>query len=199
MRLALKLHPNSFCTAVTGVDVDVTRPHDGNLSLSYITTGKIADLRLPLVAVSARADELWRSSCFEAFIRAAPGEAYYEFNFAPSTQWAAYRFDGYRTGMRAASEIAAPRIEVQSAPECYTLRATLDLANLPTPSLRSPRAGEGREGDCNSASRRSSKKPAAGNHIGRWRIRRASRISIMPIALLMNFASLAAISPPPCG
>ena len=146
MRLALKLHPDSFCTAVTGVDVDVTRPHDGNLSLSYITTGKIADLRLPLVAVSARADELWRSGCFEAFIRAAPGEAYYEFNFAPSTQWAAYRFDGYRTGMRAASEIAAPRIEVQSTPECYTLRATLDLANLPTPSLRSPARGGGKGG-----------------------------------------------------
>ena len=33
--------------------------------------------------------------------------------------------------MRVATEIGAPRIEVQSAPECYTLRATLDLANLP--------------------------------------------------------------------
>ena len=128
MRLALKLHPDSLCAAVTGVDVEVTRPNDGSLSLSYVVTGKIGDLRLPPVAASARADELWRSTCFEAFIRAAPDEAYYEFNFAPSTQWAAYRFDGYRTGMRVATEIGAPRIEVQSAPERYTLQATLDLS-----------------------------------------------------------------------
>ena len=131
MRLALKLHPHSLCAAVTGVEVDVTRQQDGSLCLSYIVTGKIADLRLPPVAASARADELWRSTCFEAFICAAPGAAYYEFNFAPSTQWAAYRFDGYRTGMRVATEIAAPRIEVQSAPERYALQATLDLSSLP--------------------------------------------------------------------
>ena len=143
MRLALKLHPDSLCAAVTGVNVDVARQHDGNLSLSYIVTGKIADLRLPLVAASARADELWRSTCFEAFIRAAPGEAYYEFNFAPSTQWAAYRFDGYRTGMRAATEIAAPRIEVQSAPERYTLQATLDVSSLPSTSLDARGGGKG--------------------------------------------------------
>jgi len=131
MRLALKLHPDSLCAAVTGVDVDVARQDDGTLSLSYVVTGEIGDLRLPPVTAPARADELWRSTCFEAFIRAAPGEAYYEFNFAPSTQWAVYRFDGYRTGMRAVAEIAAPRIEVQSEPERYTLRAPLDLSALP--------------------------------------------------------------------
>lgn len=131
MHLALKLHPDSLCPAVTGIDVDVADQHDGSLWLSYVVTGKIGNLRMPSVAASARADELWRGTCFEAFIRAAPGEAYYEFNFAPSTQWAAYRFDGYRAGMRAAPEIGAPRIEVQAAPETYTLRAALDLSNLP--------------------------------------------------------------------
>jgi len=37
-----------------------------------------------------------------------------------------------------------------------------------------------------SVSRRSSKKPAAVNHTGRWRIRPASRISTIPIALRSN-------------
>jgi hypothetical protein len=60
-------------------------------------------------------------------VRSSPGEAYEEFNFAPSTQWAAYRFDGYRRGMRVANEIAAPRITVQSAPERFTLAATLEF------------------------------------------------------------------------
>ena len=33
------------------------------------------------------------------FIRPEDGEGYYEFNFSPSGEWAAYRFSGYREGM----------------------------------------------------------------------------------------------------
>ena len=99
-----------------------------------MVAGKISDLVLPPVTAPARVDELWRHTCFEAFIRAAPGGSYYEFNFAPSTQWAAYRFDGYRSGMRVAAEIGAPKIEVESTRECYTLRASLELPELPSSS-----------------------------------------------------------------
>ena len=130
MRQALRLHPDLRCAAATRIDVDVARLRAGGLVLSYVVTGKIGDLRLPPVTASARADELWRHTCFEAFVRASPGEAYYEFNFAPSTQWAAYRFDGYRSGMRVAAEIAAPRIETRSGAECYTLQAALELDAL---------------------------------------------------------------------
>ena len=129
MRLVLKLHPDSLCTAATRVEVDVARPRPGSLLLSYVVTGKIGELRLPPVAAAARTDELWRHTCFEAFVRTS-GAPYYEFNFAPSTQWAAYRFSGYRSGMRVATEIGAPRIELRSAPECYTLQASLELDRL---------------------------------------------------------------------
>jgi hypothetical protein len=130
MRQALRLHPDSRCAAVTRIDVDVTRPRAGGVVLSYVVTGRISDLRLPAVTASARADKLWRHTCFEAFVRASPDEAYYEFNFAPSSQWAAYRFDRYRSGMRVAAEIGAPRIEVQSAAERYTLQVALELDEL---------------------------------------------------------------------
>ena len=131
MRLALRLHPDSLCLAATRIDVDVARSPAGSLLLSYVVTGKIGDLRLPPGTAAARTDELWRHTCFEVFVRPAPGEAYYEFNFAPSTQWAAYRFDRYRSGMRAAAEIGAPRIDVQPAAGRYTLQAALDLPRLP--------------------------------------------------------------------
>jgi hypothetical protein len=124
----LRLHPDSVCAAATHVDVDVARPRAGSLVLRYVVTGTISDLQLPPVTSAARADELWRHTCFEAFLRPLPGAGYYEFNFAPSTQWAAYRFDGYRAGMRLAAEIAAPRIEVQAEAERYTLRASVELA-----------------------------------------------------------------------
>jgi hypothetical protein len=58
------------------------------------------------------------------------GPAYYEFNFAPSTQWAAYRFDSYRSGMRVATEISAPRIEVRSSRAFYILRASLEIDQM---------------------------------------------------------------------
>ena len=130
MRQALRLHPDSLCFAATHIDVDVARPRAGSLVLSYFVTGKISDLRIPPVMAAARTDELWQHTCFEAFVGTSPSAAYYEFNFAPSTQWAAYRFSGYRSGMRVATEISAPRIEVQSSPECYTLQASLELDRL---------------------------------------------------------------------
>ena len=49
MRQALRLHPDSLCSAVTQIDVDVARPHAGSLLLSYCVTGKIGDLRMPPV------------------------------------------------------------------------------------------------------------------------------------------------------
>jgi hypothetical protein len=139
MRLALKLHPDSLCSAVTRIEVEIARPRAGDLVLSYRVTGKIGDLRLPPATAAARTDELWRHTCFEAFVRPSPGAAYYEFNFAPSTQWAAYRFDSYRSGMHVAAGIGAPRIEPQSAAECYTLQAALELS----PAISSPAGGGG--------------------------------------------------------
>jgi hypothetical protein len=127
MRQALRLHPDSHCFAATNIEVDVARPHAGGLLLSYVVTGKIGDLRLPPVVTAARTDELWRHTCFEAFVGSSADAAYYEFNFAPTTQWAAYRFSGYRSGMRIATEMSAPRIDVQSSPECCTLQASLEL------------------------------------------------------------------------
>src|SRR5437867_2400082 len=127
MRLALKLHPESLCPAATQIDADIAWLHGGCMALSYAVTGTIADPRLPAVSSPTRAEELWQHTCFETFIGSAGNETYYEFNFSPSTRWAAYQFGGYRRGMRVASSISAPAIEVQASPERFTLRAALQL------------------------------------------------------------------------
>ena len=137
MRQALKLHPESHCDAVTAIEVEVARPSPGRLTLRYLLGGRIADLRLPPVDVSGRADGLWQQSCFEAFLRAPSSRAYLEINLAPSRQWAAYRFSGYRDGMAAADEIAPPEIDVRSDAVQFALQALLDLdasAVLPSDS-----------------------------------------------------------------
>jgi hypothetical protein len=131
MGIALVLHPNSHCTAAMHIEVEVARPHAGHLLLRYSVTGRLSDLRIPPVTAPTRGDELWQHTCFEAFVRSPPSTAYCEFNFAPSTQWAAYRFSSYRTGMNVESEISAPRVEVQSKGACYQLQALLELDRLP--------------------------------------------------------------------
>src|SRR5512135_3155999 len=121
MHLALRLHPDSLSFAAKQIEADVARPRTSSLLLSYTVTGRIRDLKLPPVVSATRADELWRHTCFEAFLRTLPGAGYSEFNFAPSTQWAAYRFSSYRSRLRSASAMSTPEIEVQSSPERFIL------------------------------------------------------------------------------
>lgn len=68
----------------------------------YLLDGA-AKLILSDPAEPGRADDLWRTTCFEAFI-GGEGVAYFEFNFSPSGQWAAYAFDAPRQGMRNAHD-----------------------------------------------------------------------------------------------
>ncbi len=131
MRQALTPHPDTPHAAAIRIDVEAARPRPGALSLRYILTGEVSGLRMPASTVPARADGLWEHTCFEAFLRARSGSEYYEFNLAPSTHWAAYRFDDYRSGMRVAGAIGAPRIDVHATDTRYTLDATLDLDPLP--------------------------------------------------------------------
>jgi hypothetical protein len=126
MRQSLKRHPDTPCDAVTGIAVDIAYTLRGDLRLAYRVTGDIAALRLPPPAIAARTDNLWQHACFEAFIRSASdGTGYHEFNFSPSTQWAAYRFDAYRAGMAPVDLL--PRIETHATSTVFELRAVLAL------------------------------------------------------------------------
>jgi hypothetical protein len=131
MRQTLVIHPGSRGDAVRHIDIDVARPRPDALTVRYTVSGDIGALRLPAVATPARTDELWRTTCFEAFVRAPSEACYCEFNFAPSTEWAAYRFDGYRRGMAALGEIDALRIDVQATDALLDVRVMLELGRLP--------------------------------------------------------------------
>jgi hypothetical protein len=133
MHHALKLHPDSRCEAVSRIDVDVERQRADALVLRFMLTGTPGALRLPATAAAVRTEGLWRHTCFEAFVRALPGAGYAEFNLAPSTEWAAYLFDGYRSGMRAASVTVAPQIDFEANGATFALQATLyGLTGLPS-------------------------------------------------------------------
>jgi len=74
-----------------------------------------------------RRDELWRTTCFEAFIRPFGEEGYAEWNFAPSGDWAAYTFSGYRADMANAEVDNPPYIRMEDNLTWWTVGATLAL------------------------------------------------------------------------
>lgn len=104
------------------------RPQPGRLDIRYLVSGDVSALRMAPVTGPTRVNGLWHHTCFEAFVRAPTHDAYYEFNFAPSLQWAAYRFGGYRREQSDANLIRAPQLEGRAEGTSYELKILLDLA-----------------------------------------------------------------------
>ena len=128
--MELRRHPNSPSSPVEKIEVLAGHIGNGHLSLLYNVTGDIERLRLPPPGEPARADGLWRHTCFEAFVRPPRGDDYFELNLSPSGQWAAFRFDRYRSGMRPA-DVPQPKIVSQGLGAAYGLIASVDLGALP--------------------------------------------------------------------
>ena len=76
------------------------------------------------VPAEGRAEELWQTTCFEAFLRGEGEEAYREWNFAPSGQWAAYDFAAYREGTGQA-DVAEPYVRMEDNFTWWSLGATI--------------------------------------------------------------------------
>jgi hypothetical protein len=113
MPLAVLLpHPSSPAPEFS-LRVSCTPQAGGGLELSYRLTGKLAKLAIPpRQPAPERRDELWRQTCFEAFLR-VPGEtAYREYNFSPSGDWAIYQFRAYRQTLSSPTVITPPHIHL---------------------------------------------------------------------------------------
>ena len=81
---------------------------------------------IPAPLEPARAHNLWQTTCFEAFLRIPGVEAYREWNFAPSGQWAAYDFESHREG-RSEPQVAAPYVRVEDNLTWWALGATIPV------------------------------------------------------------------------
>jgi hypothetical protein len=125
MKVALEPFGGARPAGVEGIDVAVERK-SGQLHLTYTLTADLAQIALPAASAPERKDELWKHTCFEAFLAGPNG--YREFNFSPSGAWAAYDFSAPRQGMRNAA-ISAPAMELNTLEHGVQL-----LASLPVPS-----------------------------------------------------------------
>ena len=130
--LSLIPHPAFPPLSVKSVSVEITATDWCDVLLDYKIEGE--DVVIPEWQPSQRADGLWESTCFELFLRDPSAETYIEFNFSPSSLWAAYAFDGYRSGMRDLEMAVDPHAEFD--PERpLELSVDLDLSNTPNVAM----------------------------------------------------------------
>lgn len=127
MQLELVPHPATSPAAVEAVSVTIQHKEHG-LDLVYIVEGDSSRIVVPPPTKPYRTDELWRTTCFELFIR-GEGETYREFNLSPSGQWAAYRFAEYRGEAEMLGLNEPPRIGFSYEPFGFFLLSfvTVDL------------------------------------------------------------------------
>ena len=111
---------------------------DGWLELSYGIlkrgTPGISDLVVQeglidgLQTAGQRRDELWTTTCCEAFLAFPDQPGYHEINLSPNGDWAAYHFEGYRCGQREQALSHPPEIRLNRCDHHLRLDARLPIS-----------------------------------------------------------------------
>jgi hypothetical protein len=126
---ALRPHPSTPERAWR-VSARAERTDAGELRLRWVLTGALAGIRIPPPRELRRGDELWKHTCFEAFVAADGKAGYVELNFSPSREWAAYAFARYREGGPLTDSRLEPQIVVRREPERIAVDALVALEEL---------------------------------------------------------------------
>ena len=132
MKIELVSHHRFPPSSVQSVEVELTATDWDDVLLDFEIKG--SNIVIPEWRTPARADQLWGSTCFEIFLKRADLDSYFEFNFSPSSCWAAYAFEGYRSGMRDLAMVVPPHVEFDPD-RPYCLSVDLDLSDVPNVPL----------------------------------------------------------------
>ena len=131
LTLPLQCHPATPPGVPLVLSVAVSVINIG-LQLVYTVCADCAALRIPTATAPGPADGLWLHTCLEAFVAIEGDEAYREFNFSPSGQWAIYNFASER--LKASNDVDAPMplaIQLHASTEQVTLTTHLPWGALP--------------------------------------------------------------------
>jgi len=130
MQFNLVAHPSTPPSTALKVWASVDHPASlgtvASTNIWFGVGGPADRFVIPEGVEPQRADGLWQSTCFEAFLRIPGVDAYREWNFAPSGEWAAYDFQSPREG-RCDAEVAAPYIRIEDNFTWWALGATIPV------------------------------------------------------------------------
>ncbi len=135
----LRCYPATRPTVVREIRARIHRSAT-ELRINYRLEGDVALILLPPRSKPVIGVELWRHTCFEAFVGIEGLAVYHEFNFAPSSEWTVYAFSSYRNGAPLTDETMRPQIAVRSTANRLELDAVIQLDRLsalhPSAALR---------------------------------------------------------------
>ena len=123
-------HPATPFSGTNQIGAQVSVFPTEALEIQYSLSGDVNNLRIPADRAPRRAENLWRHTCFEAFVAAPRGTGYFEFNFAPSGEWAMYQFDAYREAMTAIDGLP-PIITTRRTAHDLVVKVLVDLRGFP--------------------------------------------------------------------
>ncbi len=129
--LQLLPHPDHPPVAIRSIEARVIGIDENWLRLRWRIDGA-AQLVVPAFAGKGRADGLWKTTCFEAFLKPEGGEAYVELNLSPSERWAAYDFAAYREGMVERAFPREPECTMRKGEQLAIFDAAVPMGGLPT-------------------------------------------------------------------
>ena len=126
----LTRHPSTRAETVRAIQVLVRRSSSTELRMTFRLDGDIPRIQIPTPTTPRIGTELWRHTCFEAFIALEGQTSYHEFNFAPSGEWCVYALSSYRNGGPVADEAVRPHIAMRSTDSRLELDAIVRLDSL---------------------------------------------------------------------
>jgi hypothetical protein len=115
---------------VEKVTVEAERRDGNRLWVRYLVEAPLDDILIPGPAAPERTDLLWHHTCCEAFIRTPGTDPYIEFNFSPSSRWAAYSFDAFREGMADWPLETVPEIALDLGERWFALEAEATIPDV---------------------------------------------------------------------
>ena len=128
---SLRPHPDTPPKGAGAVEVEIARSECNQLVAVFtVYCENRAIVVPPRVRYGSRHDGLWQTTCFEAFVIRGSEPGYVEFNFSPSTGWAGYAFDAYRS-KPSNIEIDPPHFDVDVFEGILKVAVAVDAASIP--------------------------------------------------------------------
>ncbi len=105
------------------------------LAAEYGVKGPLQNIRGLSIndQVLSRADGLWKTTCFEWFIKPVSNEFYWEANFSPSGAWNIYFLEGYRKNLIPEDRGLISKLITEGSSTEWHLKAQIDFSKLKLP------------------------------------------------------------------
>lgn len=102
------------------------------LAAEYVLKGSFQNI--PHLSTTSqahlRAAELWKTTCFEWFLKPAAGDGYWEANFSPQGDWNLYYLNGYRKSLIIEDRVTTIHFASERSPLEWRLRTEVDFSKM---------------------------------------------------------------------